>query len=356
MSRLVTWTGERCGRPLAALCTIGCLAAPAALGQVPVTPWPQPMPQQEPQRPALLPDPMDILLRNAQPGNARPFGAPPQGLPVLFPPDWGAYPGGLFPMPFRAEGSVTPIAPAEPRSPNHWPRWLPGHEGEGFTPDLAILAQTTDYVWVREPEEPVFVPLAYWDRFRVVKAGTAIEVRSGGQFLMRFHRGASLRVAGRTKLDLLTLDEEGAEIAFTDLAHVVATASERPLRMRIGSAGTVEVLSSRVSLHRERGMVHVENLGPGALVLRARDQETPVPAGTKAILLPELPAEAPPGELQLEGDLATSRDGRVLRAEAGSRDGSLSWSGARFRLPAGAVLRLDPLAGSEFPERFPNSR
>jgi hypothetical protein len=55
-------------------------------------------------------------------------------------------------------------------------------------------------------------------------------------------------------------------------------------------------------------------------------------------------------ELVLEGALAPERRGRVLQVVGQAGGGSVSWSGARIELEPGSTLRLDPLAGREFPE------
>lgn len=322
----------------------------------PTTPWPQTLPPQDPTRPAILPNPLDILLRgtDVHPRYRRGDLQSPafQGLPVLVPPGFGAYPGGQLPVPFRDTGVVSPAVGLEPRSPNSWPTWLPGsREGdEGFTADVAIVVQATDYVWLREPGERVYVPLAYWDRFRVCTAGTSIDVRGGGQFAVVFQRGAVARVMGRARLELVRLDEEASEIALEDVTRLIASAGDRPVRVRVGNSGTIELVATRVSMTRERGMVHVENLGPGDAVFESGDEEVALPSGYRITLLPALPEDAPSGRLALEGDVSTSRDGRALIATGGAGDGWVSWSGARFRLSRGALLRIDPLAGESFPE------
>lgn len=323
-------------------------------------PWaPRQQGQQQAAPPPLLPNPLDILMQgeNVHPRFA---GDPAQqglgGLPFLTPPGFGAYPGGQFAIPFRDAPAGVATTPMITRSPNAWPSWLPeASEGgtEGFTPDVAIVAQTNDYVWVLEPDETAFTPLAYWDRYRVVPSGTTIDVRGGGQFALAFQRGSVVRSLGKARAILERLDEEVTAIAFEDLSRVVVVAGERPVRTRIGRAGAVEAVSCRLSIAREGGLVHVANLGPGQARFDFGDRVLELARGYRVSVIPDIPPDGPSLGLGLRGDLQTSRDGRVLRAVAGAAGGSLDWSGARFELPRGASLKVDPLAGSAFPEGRP---
>jgi hypothetical protein len=349
-----------------ALCLTVCaafgLAASASSQERSVyDPWAPRQQEQEPaKQPPLLPNPLDILLegQNVHPRFA---GNPAQqglgGLPFLTPPGFGAYPGGQFAVPFRDAPAGVATAPMVSRSPNAWPSWLPAASSqggdEGFTPDVAIVAQTNDYVWVLEPDETAFTPLAYWDRYRVVPAGTTVDVRGGGQFALAFQRGSVLRSLGKARAVLERLDEEVTAVGFEHLSRVVIVAGERPVRARIGRAGSVEAISCRLSIAREGGLVHVSNLGPGQARFDVGDRVLDLPRGFRISVIPDLPSDGPSLELGLRGDLQTSRDGRVLRAVAGAAGGALDWSGARFELPRGANLVVDPLAGSAFPEGRP---
>lgn len=324
-------------------------------------PWAPRQQAQEPvQQPPLLPNPLDILLKG-EVVHPRFAGNPAEqglgGLPFLTPPGFGAYPGGQFAVPFRDAPVGVATAPMVARSPNAWPTWLPEESSvggeEGFTPDVAIIAQTNDYVWVLEPDETAFTPLAYWDRYRVVPTGTALDVRGGGQFSIAFQRGSVVRSLGAARAVLERLDEEVTAVGFDHLSRVIVVAGERPVRVRIGRAGAVEAVSCRLSVARDGGLVHVVNLGPGQARFDLGDRTIDLGRGFRISVIPDLPPEGPSLELGLRGDLQTSRDGRVLRAVAGAAGGSLDWSGARFELPRGSNLVVDPLAGSAFPEGRP---
>src|SRR5690606_15466565 len=181
----------RCGRALAALglLAVALKAQPPSQGGDPQDPGARP------RQPSLLgPGPEEIMRDHTPPGfrgvdrNLPIF----QGFPTVVPPTFGHYPGGALPVPFGGT-ELPPVPLAAPPSPNAWPSWFTGPEDddpEGFTKDVAILVQTTDYVWLRPAGEAVFVPLIFYDRYRVVRAGSEIEVRGGGQFLLTFQEGA----------------------------------------------------------------------------------------------------------------------------------------------------------------------
>jgi hypothetical protein len=340
---------------------LGCVGSASSQERSVYDPWAPRQQGQEPAaQPPLLANPLDMLLKG-ETVHPRFAGNPAQqglgGLPFLTPPGFGAYPGGQFAVPFRDTAVGVATTPMIARSPNAWPSWLPeeSSEGgaEGFTPDVAIVAQTNDYVWLLEPDETAFTPLAFWDRYRVVPSGTTIDVRGGGQFSLAFQRGSVVRSLGKARAVLERLDEEVTAVAFDHLSRVVVVAGERPVRTRIGRAGAVEAVSCRLSIAREGGLVHVANLGPGQARFDVGDRMLDLPRGFRISVIPDLPADGPSLELGLRGDLQTSRDGRVLRAVAGAAGGSLDWSGARFELPRGANLQVDPLAGSAFPEGRP---
>jgi hypothetical protein len=348
---------RRALRPLLAAVLLGLPLSAQDPNQPPL-PWPQTQPRQDPQQPPLLPNPLDILLRGievhprARSGEAQNPAFQP--FPVLTPPGFGAYPGGQLAVPFRDPGLAVPALPSRPRSSNSWPTWLPGSaEGEGgFTAGVAIVIQNTDYVWLRGPDQDVYEPLAMWDRFRVVPAGTGIDVRGGGQFALAFQRGSVVRVIGRCRLLLERLDEEVSTIGFEEIGRAVIVAGERPVRVRLGRAGTVEVLSSRLSLQSQGGLCVAQNLGPGEAWFEVGGSRSELPKGYRVTLMPGLAADGPAAELALAADLTTRRDGRTFAAVGGAAGGQVDWSGARFGVPDGATLRIDPLGGTAFPEGF----
>lgn len=279
-----------------------------------------------------------------------------QGFPTLAPPDFGSYPSGQLALPFGGAGAVLPPVVIVPRSENSWPRWL-DDDSEGFVPTVAILGHSNDYAWVREAEADAYVPLAPYDRYRVVSSGTEVDVRGGGQFTVHLHGGAEVRVLGRAHVTLTELDETVASLTFEELNHVFVIARERPVHLHLGHELHVEATGARLVFERDLdGSIGCTNESRGECVVELRGERTPLLPGRRVRLLPAAPARDIPSELAFDGDVRLTHEGRVLRATSALRGGRVAWSGTRFRLDNGGVLRIDPLAGSDFPTSPSNSK
>ncbi|MBK8977571.1 MAG: hypothetical protein IPM29_16785 [Planctomycetes bacterium] len=317
-------------------------------------------------QPSLLgPDPAEMLRDLVPQGFAPPDRAEPlfQGFPLLTPPGFSAYPGGRLPNPYERASGAMPVVPppALPISPNAWPSWFvgPGSENpEGFTATVAVLAQNTDLVWLRPEQGAPFAPLALHDRFEVIRVGARVDVRGGGQYLMAFQGGATLRMEGTSRVEIEQLDDDRIALELTDLYRVWLAAGDRPLVARFGPGGAELTLrAAQAVLQRDRGFVRCENRGPGVARLAAIGREFELPAGFVTTVLLRAPAtDAPSASLEVRGDVETARDGRVLEARAVLEAGSVGWTGARFELAPGASLRIDPLAGAEFPDQRDTER
>ncbi len=277
-----------------------------------------------------------------------------RGFPTLAPQSFGSYPGGRLPLPFETGSVGAAPVPMQPRSENAWPGWLDA-DGEGFTTSVAILVQNSDYVWVREEEDTAYTPLAPHDRYRVIRAGTEVDVRGGGHYQLALHGGAAMRVLGRSHLTVSTLDEATTELRFDSLSHLFAFTRERPVRVRLADSVVVEMSNARVSFERQLdGSIACSNETRGNVVVEVHGQRTELATGRRVLLLPASGEKLVPGELAFEGAVRLARDGRVLRAVGSERGGSVSWGGARFRVGGGGVLRIDPLSGKDFPSTTSN--
>lgn len=293
-----------------------------------------------------------LFQRGEVPPSFDPGAANPRrfrGFPTLAPETFGSYPGGRLPLPYESNASGPPPAPIPPRSANAWPSWL-GVDGEGFTFEMAILAQSSDYVWVRELEDTAFTPLAPYDRYRVVRAGTEVDVRGGGHFQAILHGGGSVRVLGRSHLVLEALAEDASDLRLDVLTRVFAFARERLLRIRLAEGTVVELRNARVSLDRQDdGSVLCTNETRGEVTLELHGQRTVLGNGRRVRLMPRVGDATIADALALEGEVRVVSEGRVARATGVARGGTVTWSGARFRVPGGGVLRIDPLSGKKSP-------
>ena len=123
------------------------------------------------------------------------------GVESLFPnfPTYPRYPTGYGPRLLR--GGYLPDPTADPtlqlpavRAPvsdneSGWPSWIddPESEQRAATPERAMVARTAERVWVLTPDESAFIPLTFYEKFRVLESGSVVEVRNKGEFQVSFH-------------------------------------------------------------------------------------------------------------------------------------------------------------------------
>ena len=80
-------------------------------------------------------------------------------------------------------------------------------------------------------------------------------------------------------------------------------------------------------------------------------QAITIPPGHRVVFFLTPPATPYADQLLTEGARAAIEDG-IMVVKATNEVG-VSWSGARFQLPAGSELRLDPLQGQPFSKALP---
>lgn len=277
---------------------------------------------------------------------------PGAGLPGTTMP--GAVPanplGGMFP----GLGGLRPTL--APRPEGGWPSWV-GSQLSGeqrlAAADRAVLARLSDRVWLLAPNDNAFVPLAFYDKLRTVTAGSVVEVRARGEFQLVMHDGAQLRTWGRARLQITRLAEAGAEFGFTSVQRVWVDAKARPLAITLPDGSVLELANCSVRIEAVGGRAVVQNYGPAAARMRNRSGSFELPKAHRSTVLTQPPtASFHPADLDLEGAVRAQRQGRMLEV-TGDGPGAVVWSGARFELERGRVVRLDPLAGEDFPEKKP---
>ncbi len=330
--------------------------------------WPNNSGQQDPQRsadaeaarsrPLLSLDPAELLRDQLAPGYRLNRDLPLfQGFPS-FPPAVLRYPGQTkpgLPVPF-APGVTVPGRPGTvpPRRPDQWPSWFLADERDGnsFAPTRAILSRTGERVWTRPADERVFVPLAFYDKFRVLSDGDQVEVRHQGEFQITFHGSANLRSRGPARLTIQTLNEEIVAFELSELTRAWWVLGQRPVRVTLAGGVVVEGIGAECDFERRGELTAITNHGDAEVTLSSPLGQVPVLPGHRVLVSRSARLHPPRGaELTLQGDLSPQREGRELRVKAGVRGGTVIWNGARIRLPGGASLRLDPLDGKEFPNQ-----
>ncbi len=350
------------GRRCASLLLLGALvAAAAAQEQVPGTRRaPAGAAGQDPLR-----RPQEPVLQPQQPRDpyAHPFNpadtgiAPFQGFP-LFPPELGGYggypapPRGLLEPPTVAAGATPP--PLLPLPPD-WPSWVGGRHAEEipYAPDKAVLVRQSDRVWFSTEADPVLVPLYFWDKFRALGAGSRVQVRQSGEYSLLLHGGSRIEAHGRGETEVVQLDEQHVRLRAPDftMLRVYCQVRAHEIVLPDGSALTADAADVvdgpvDVLLQRDGDRAFVFNNGRRPAVLRTPFGDRELPPGQRLYLLLAPPREPIAAGLGHHGVVVQRQGPRLL--VQGGQGGSLHWSGARFDLPPGASLRLDPLQGRPF--------
>jgi hypothetical protein len=308
-----------------------------------------------PALPSLGPDPVEILRDRLPPG----FEGVDRGLPIFrgfptFPPDvlgYGGYPGGRLPTPFGPGTALRlPVAAEDPAA---WPRWFGGDtsgESAGFTASIGLLHALADRVWVRTANERVFVPLAFYDRFRILKDDAEVQVRQRGELLLTFHGDGVLRSFGPVAFRVDRLSEEAISLRIDRLERVWMRARKRPMRIALGAV-SLSWAEGEVAAESARGFAVVRNRGPARVEVGYGSIRIPLPPAHSIEVVPDVREPAIRGpDLAVDAGLSVARSGRSVAVTGGRGGGAASWNGARIRVPEGSKLTLDPLAGTIFPD------
>src|SRR5262249_51988754 len=113
---------------------------------------------------------------------------------------------------------------------------------------------------------------------------------------------------------------------------------------------SLDMTSTEVYLEGEGLRGTIFNHGPKSVQWHGRSGDVEIPMGQRMDVFLE-PLRTPFLPAALEGDGTVHPEIAGPRLEArGDGGGTVTWSGARFHIPAGGVVRVDPLAGSTFPE------
>ena len=243
--------------------------------------------------------------------------------------------------------------PRTEQAADAWPTWvkLPSQQVTlKRSASRAILIRVCERIWLTEPGEAAPVPLWFWDKFRVAQKDAVVEARHmGGEFELSMHDGARLRARGITRLVVVQLDEEIAELALDDVRELWWTGRTRLLKLALPNGATIEAPQCQFRISSDGDVATVTNFGPAPLRYRYSLGQTELAHGQRLrFFTSPKTGEYVPMVLTLEGSLEPQQRGRTFEVRARGEDGRVSWGGARIPLPAGARLVLDPLSGREF--------
>lgn len=339
--------------------------------QQPGQPWqPQQQQPQPLQQPQALPVPGRTSLEAMGPGWAQwreplnpiwvrtPQAPPFAGFPV-FPyrlQGYGAYPLDRQ----RTEAGALPLPPGAPLEAG-WPPWARTRDRPPlpFAADLALLVRHADRVWHRVAIDEPFVPAFFHDKLYTLPAGAEVDVRQSGEFELLLHDSSRMFARGPTFVTLAELTPTTVRLHLPRVTHLRFVASKREhtlvlpdsSMLRFGAAEAGD-LPFEVQIERADepgwlgGRATLSNLGQSDVSWQYASGQVTLPPGHRLTFFLTPPRDPAAGNLTVrEGVAEPAGDAMVCRS---SGDGDVRWSGARFALPAGAQLRLDPIQGRPF--------
>jgi hypothetical protein len=321
------------------------------------------------------------------PGASNPFGnrwSQPrpltlnQGFPIF--PSQFATLGGYTTTPdaltaLSGAGFAPPAAAAD--EPLGWPLWarMKDKQPLPFAADRGLLIRHAERVWHRAAADEPFVPLAFHDKLRGVTAGSAIVVRTIGEFELLLHNSSRVIARGPTELHLDELSDGKVGVRVTNVSWLrIATTSREhaialpgggtlridapapavvpsflpaPVPMSAPLPGVTDVVVDRVSEPGWLGgRASLTNLGATSVRWIHAAGEVKVAPGHRIVFFVADDAPMAGGVLELGGaSREDAGDSVVCRA---TKPASVGWSGAAFDLPAGASVRFEPQAGRPF--------
>ena len=381
-------------------------AGPARAQAYPTYPWPgqtQPPPgsqpqwqgipgQQNPQNPQnqqlqpgmpeLSPwDPRSVRVPSlddvpgqprSNPNNLFPTWTRPEAFQgfAIFPPSLGAYgvyppgPGGQLPS---AGGQLPP--PAPPAAPD-WPAWIKSKRPVPlpYEPSVAVVVRQSDRVWWRPNADEPFVPLYHHDNARALESGAELEVRTTGEFLLLFYGGTRISSFGTAQFRLDELTEQSAIASVAEFSSFDIRVAKRgfacglpdgsrlvfdpPAAPEAGGVGAGEAgvrVRREIEPGRYVGRATIFNFGSRAVRWLTPLGDISLLPGYRVTML-LTPAQSALAANLTEVNAAALADG-PKRVWSATEDGSVTWSGARFELPTGSRLELDPILGDPFGRR-----
>ena len=294
---------------------------------------------------------------------------------------YGSYPLPGDPSDPLSSAMGAPLPAAEPEPPG-WPSWvrLRARKPLPFAVDVGLLIAQRGRTWFRSaPDEP-YVPSMLHDKFASLPVGSGVEIRADGACEVLLHQSTRAQAMGRTRLDVVALDEEQVVLSCTQLSTLrirargrrhtvrlpdgselqVEPADERaddaPAATGLGGLGALFGLAAPVSaglpaevdLRRVDeptwygGRATITNLGGRAITWRHAFGETEIPPSHRVTFFLTPPAGA--ANKLSRGDCTLSEDGALLTCRA-IRDTDVAWCGAKVAVPAGGTVRLESLVG-----------
>jgi len=304
------------------------------------------------------------VANDVEAANRRTFSQPNAGISPFtgfptFPS--GVSPSAAFQPPpnWNTAPEVKSMPPAQVPTAPDWPTWLRIREQRtlAYEPGVAVLVRQQDRVWFRTPDEPAFVPLYFFDKIREVRAGTEVQVRQSGEFVMLLHGGSRIVALGAVDLKVAELTDTLVAVELRNFTELRLRCIEREHRFTLPDGSLLVVPPQAadavgVDLQLQRVDVPEPSAGRATLTHESgRPVGLQMPHGTVALAQGTRNTvffAASPGLVQdsvASQGVGEERSGSARRFRAGPSGGVVRFSGSSFQLPSGATLVVDPLLG-----------
>lgn len=256
-----------------------------------------------------------------------------------------------------------PLPPAAPET--GWPGWarLRDRKPLPFAEDLALLVRHSERVWWREASDEPYVPLAFHDKLRTLKAGAEVEVRQAGDFELMLHDGSYLVSRGPAALSIAKLAADEVAVQFARFSWLRLFGRERSQKVVLpdGSSllwgpATPELQGEPVDVYLERqtnepgwlgGRATITNYGAREVVFRHAFGEQTLRHGERLTFFLTAPA-TDVGAALVTRDVEVARAAGTATCKASASPGEVRWCGGRFTVAPGRTLRLEALQGDPF--------
>ncbi|MEC9047384.1 MAG: hypothetical protein VYA51_05175 [Planctomycetota bacterium] len=304
------------------------------------------------------------------------------------PPQWSGFPAfpsrlqgyGSYPLPFDpanpGNGVVPPLPAAEPE-PNGWPSWvrLRARTPLPYSPEVGLLVAQDGQVWSRTGDDAPYVPSRHYDPFASLVVGGSAELRTRGGFEILLHQSTRIEAKGPTSVRVDALNEQSVALTLERVSFLRLRVNSRAHRISLPDGSTLKIApptppgglgglgglaalfggsaqpaSTRpafVEVARSSapaaipGRVSITNYGGEPVTLEHAFGAVQIAPEQRVEVLLSAPTVGATAAL-VAGDARVDLDGERATCRAAAAT-SVQWSGAMFRLPSGATVKLRSL-------------
>jgi hypothetical protein len=274
-----------------------------------------------------------------------------------------------------------------------WPSWVQlGGPGKRVvdrersrgrpSPQQCYLARFAEVVRVRPADEVAFYPLHFWDKSRLLDAGSEVRIDGQGRSLLVFADGTQVDLLGEAHVIFSQGTKQTLRLAMPWVTRADCRLGTRAVEIVLPDGSLCRGSQTHLLIQREtrtagwarsgvEDRIVVRNWGPGEMRLQptgavaANVADGIVLAPNRRLLIPivrdqdRTAGEPDVGSMSLRlggGGVAVrasisatlDKMGEALRVRCPGDRATLVWGGAQFQLPAGHEVTIHPIGGSPF--------